>query len=110
MDLSAQVKDDMFELWLKKCTDEALEDHKKTDPIFKLWHLVGSMESHSCEQSLLSFYELDSPTKVEVNIAKNNKNVNCWAFSDFALHGRHMPERLDLSSVSNPYNSIECLT
>jgi hypothetical protein len=73
VDLSSQSKDDLFELWLKKGIDDALENHSKADPVFKLWHLVGSLESHSCEQSLLSFYELDSPTKIEINIAKNNK-------------------------------------
>tara|TARA_B100000959_G_C14920211_1_gene599160 strand:+ start:449 stop:1552 length:1104 start_codon:yes stop_codon:yes gene_type:complete len=100
IDLSSQEKDDMFELWLKKGVDEALESHKKTDPIFKLWHLVGSMESHSCEQSLLSFYELDSPTKVEINVAKNNKTFfssqyTCDVFKSVGVNCGFMPLAFD---------------
>ena len=73
VDLGSQKKDDLFELWIQKRTIDALENHSKDDPCLKLWHLVGSLESFSKEQSLLSFYELDSPTKTEINIVKNNK-------------------------------------
>lgn len=72
IDLSTQPKDDLFELWLKKRTDEALDSHKRKDPCFKLWHLGGSLESYSDKQNLLSFYELDSPTKPEVNVTRNS--------------------------------------
>lgn len=49
--------------------------HNKNNPIFKLWHLQGSLESFSKEQVLLSFFEVDSPTSTEVNIVKNNNKV-----------------------------------
>ena len=73
VDLSAYNKDDLLELWLNKRTVDALENHDRNDPCFKLWHLMGSIESFSKEQSLLSFYELDAPTKSELNVVKNNK-------------------------------------
>ncbi len=50
-------------------------EHIRKDSIFKLWHLAGSIESFSQRQSLLSFYELDSPTKLELNVVKNNNKV-----------------------------------
>ena len=100
VDLSCQPKDDMFELWLKKSTEEALESHAKSDPCFKLWHLIGSIESFSCEQSLLSFYELDSPTKIEVNIAKNNKTFfssqyTCDLFKSLGVDCGYIPLAFD---------------
>jgi len=100
VDLSSQPKDDLFELWLKKKVDDALESHKKSDPCFKLWHLVGSMESFSCEQSLLSFYELDSPTKIELNVAKNNKTFfssqyTCDIFKSSGVDCGFMPLAFD---------------
>lgn len=50
-------------------------EHSRKDSVFKLWHLAGSIESFSERQSLLSFYELDSPTKLELNVVKNNNKV-----------------------------------
>ncbi len=50
-------------------------EHNKNNPIFKLWHLNGSLESFSKNQVLLTFYEVDSPTKAELNIVKNNSVV-----------------------------------
>jgi len=100
IDLSSQEKDDMFELWLKNKIDEALESHSKSDPCFKLWHLIGALESHSCEQSLLSFYELDSPTKIEINIAKNNKafftsQYTCDIFQSVGVECGYIPLPFD---------------
>lgn len=55
--------------------NKALFEYNRKSPLFKLWHLNGSLESFSNDQTLLSFYELDSPTPVELNIVKNNKKV-----------------------------------
>jgi hypothetical protein len=55
--------------------NKAIFEYNRKSPLFKLWHLNGSLESFSNEQTLLSFYELDSPTPVELNIVKNNKKV-----------------------------------
>lgn len=53
----------------------SLEKHSRDNNIFKLWHLTGSLESFSEKQILFTFYELDSPTKTEINIVKNNHKV-----------------------------------
>ena len=100
VDLATQKKDDLFELWLQKRSIDALENHSTSDPCFKLWHLVGSMESFSKEQSLLSFYELDAPTKTEINIAKNNKTFftsqyTCDIFKSYGVNCEYMPLAFD---------------
>jgi glycosyltransferase involved in cell wall biosynthesis len=75
VDISAQAQDKDFFEWLQKAIHSAALKHKKTDPIFKLWHINGSLESFSNDQVLLSFYEVDTPTAVELNIIKNNKQL-----------------------------------
>jgi glycosyltransferase involved in cell wall biosynthesis len=75
IDLSTQDVDQNFFEWIKNKTDGFLHKIQKNDNCFKLWHLNGSLESYCCEQNLFSFYELDNPTKEEINIAKNQKNL-----------------------------------
>jgi len=75
VDFSTQEKDDDFFEWVQKCVSKRNFSHSRKNPTLKLWHLNGSMESYSENNSLLTFYELDSPTKSEINIAKNNKNL-----------------------------------
>lgn len=64
-----------FGEWLQNSINDSLANHSREDKIFKLWHLNGSFESYSNKQVLLSFYELDQPTKIEVNTVKNNYKV-----------------------------------
>lgn len=73
IDLSSQQISEEFKVWLQHQISRAFEFYVRDIPMFKLWHLNGSLESYSKNQTLLSFYELDSPTKVELNIAKNNR-------------------------------------
>jgi len=76
IDLSSQKDiDQEFVEWLNSQLKDTLAIHKRTNDVFKLWHLNGSFESISNNQTLLSFYELDSPTREEINIARNQKNV-----------------------------------
>lgn len=76
VDLSSQqLSDESFLNWIKDGALNSLSSHNRKNKVFKLWHLNGSLESFSDEQVLLSFYELDSPTKEEINIVKNNKKV-----------------------------------
>jgi hypothetical protein len=76
LDLSTQTNiTQEFADWLQKSINLSLEKHSKKDKIFKLWHLNGSFESYSNDQILLSFYELDQPTKIELNTVKNNYKV-----------------------------------
>jgi len=64
-----------FNTWLQESINNSLESFNRKNKLFKLWHLNGSFESYSNEQILLSFYELDQPTKVELNTVKNNNKV-----------------------------------
>ena len=65
-----------FLQWISECRKKAALSHDRKWPVFKLWHLAGSMQSYSEKQALMSFYELDEPTEYELNIAKNNKTLN----------------------------------
>lgn len=62
-----------FAQWINQKIISSYETYNRNTPVFKLWHLEGSLESLGKSQSLLTFYELDRPTKIELNIAKNNK-------------------------------------
>lgn len=75
IDISTQKQDNNFVSWIQNSINSSYKEHKKTVPIFKLWHLNGSLESFSNKQVLLSFYEVDSPTETETNIIKNNEKV-----------------------------------
>ena len=75
VDINSQNKNDNFFQWLNDIASRANSLHDRNTPIFKLWHLIGSLESFSKEQILLSFYEVDQPTKTELNIVKNNSKV-----------------------------------
>ncbi len=84
VDLSSQEVDEGFVNWIKSSVDKSFKTHSRDTPIFKLWHLNGSLESLSKEQTLLTFYELDQPTPIELNIAKNQRKI--LFTSNFALN------------------------
>ena len=101
MDLSSQEEDSEFQEWLDESIIRALDSHDRENPIFKLWHINGSIESFSKNQVLLSFYELDSPTPVETNIVKNNSKVlfsskySCDIFRAAGVETGYMPLAFD---------------
>ena len=64
-----------FASWIQDSINQCLIKHSRKNKIFKLWHINGSFESYSDNQVLLSFYELDQPTLVELNTVKNNNKV-----------------------------------
>ena len=74
-DLSVFEVDTPFADWLNKNINRASQDHKRSDKLFSLWHLNGSLSSYSNKTYLFTFYELDSPTAIERNIAKNQEKV-----------------------------------
>jgi len=75
IDLSSYKVDGDFVHWLQNGVNNAPAIHNKKTPSFKLWHINGSLESFSEKQYLLTFYELNSPTKYEINILKNQEVV-----------------------------------
>lgn len=75
IDLGTQKQDQDFNNWIQNSIISSYRNFSRNTPIFKLWHLNGSLESFSNKQVLLSFYEVDSPTPVEINIIKNNEKL-----------------------------------
>ena len=91
VDLASQKNlDQDFLNWLQNQIKDTLSTHDRNTDTFKLWHLNGSLESISNNQTLLSFYELDQPTKEELNIARNQKNTiftSTYTNNIFKEHG-----------------------
>jgi hypothetical protein len=73
--LSTQNLGEEFSEWLQFCMNKSNETHDRNTPIIKLWHIFDSLQSYSKEQTLLTFYELDSPTPQELNILRNQKSI-----------------------------------
>ena len=70
IDLSAQDNlSQEFAQWLKDKSHDFFARCDRNNKLFKLWHLNGSLESVSNKQILFSFYELDTPTKEELNLS-----------------------------------------
>ena len=82
VDLSTQtdVSSD-FKSWLDSCINKGKHSHDRDVPCLKLWHLSGALESVSNKHSLLTFHELDEPTKTEINAAKNCNLIFTSSFS-----------------------------
>lgn len=100
VDLSAQATDENFQKWVKEKVINGLENYNRDIPIFKLWHLNGSLESASRQQTLLTFYELDEPTKVELNVARNNwtyfsSKYSCDVFAKAGVKTGYLPLAFD---------------
>lgn len=74
-DLNSYDFDQNFLKWLQDNCNQSIVKHNRDNPIVKLWHLNGSLESLSKEQYLITFYELDSPTEAELNIAGNQTKL-----------------------------------
>ncbi len=105
VDLSSQKDDKEFNNWLQDKVIKGLESWSRDIPIFKLWHLNGSLEGYSNKQTLLSFYELDRPTKVELNVARNNKlcftsQYTCEVFKTFGVDCSYIPPVFDSYNFS----------
>lgn len=109
VDINTQNKNDQFFQWINDIAAKANSSHDKNSPIFKLWHLSGSLESYSKEQVLLSFYEVDTPTKTELNIVKNSNKVlfsSNYAISRFKEMGCSNLEFLPLAFDSEHFSKI----
>ena len=75
VDITCQPEDKDFSDWIDECVKKGKLAHSRKTPTFKLWHINGSLESFSEKQMLYTFYELDQPTKVEMNVVNNNAKV-----------------------------------
>lgn len=92
-DLSSSTDDEEFKSWISKSIDKAPACHSRKDHLLKLWHLYDhnyTLSSYSDEQSVITFHELDSLTKREINISKSIKNIyltSQYSIDVFANHG-----------------------
>lgn len=75
VDISAQKEDIEFNKWLQSNINKAPRTHKRSFPVFKLWHLNQSLESISNKQVLMSFMETDFATPEELNVVSQNNKV-----------------------------------
>tara|TARA_Y100000361_G_scaffold133921_1_gene132580 strand:+ start:966 stop:2048 length:1083 start_codon:yes stop_codon:yes gene_type:complete len=106
-DIESYTLSEDFVKWLKSCIDKGPRVHKRENPVFSLWHLNASaMNSVSQKRLLLSFYELDAPTKSEVNIASGVDNLffsskhSIDTFSNYGIESSFMPLGFDKNHFS----------
>lgn len=110
IDLSSQIQDNEFFNWIQKSIISSIKDHNRKEPIFKLWHLNGSLESFSDKQILLTFYEVDSPTAAELNIVKNNYKVlfsSNYSVNTFKNFGSDNVDYLPLAFDSHHFSVLK---
>lgn len=74
IDLSTQKQDNELNNWIQSCANLS-KRHSRKNPIVKLWHLNGLMESFSENQIGVTFLETDSVSETESNIIKNQKTL-----------------------------------
>lgn len=75
-DLSAYNKlDEEFIENFKICQLNSLSNFKKETKTLKVWHIKDCHKTLGENQYLYTFYEVDSPTKEEINIVKAQKHV-----------------------------------
>ena len=97
-DISSYSLDQKFVQWLKDCIKKTASNHKKDDVVFQLWHLNATALSNPSRRNvMLSFYELDSPTPAEINIASN---IDKLAFT--CSHSKEIFEKEGINSAVVP--------
>lgn len=70
-DLSAFDKlSEDFKSWLQVNVDSRHKTISKDSPTIQMWHINGSENRITPNQTLYTFYELDEPTEVEINLVK----------------------------------------
>jgi glycosyltransferase involved in cell wall biosynthesis len=109
-DLSTQESDEGFFNFIQSRTADFLSKIKRIDPLFKLWHINGSLDSPSDKRYLLSFYELDNPTKEEINIVKNQDKVffsSNYTVDTFKMFGCSNVEFLPLAFDKYNFKRLE---
>lgn len=103
IDLGSQPQNEAFNQWVKEKIINGLENFDRDTPMFKLWHFNSSLESFSRNQTLLTFYELDEPTKVELNVARNNfthfsSRYSCEVFQAAGVKTGYLPLAFDANN------------
>lgn len=101
-DLSAQKPDEDFNRRLSAAVNDAQKNHSRADPVYRLWHIGGSLESYSNRGNrLITFMELDGLTPTEINILKNQEKVFVTStytqsvFDQFGIQSTYLPLGFD---------------
>ena len=66
--------DEDFKKWLESSVNSRLTSIKKDTPCLTIWHINGSENRISKNNTLYSFYELNSPTLTEKNLVDMQDN------------------------------------
>lgn len=109
VDLSTQKEDIDFNKWLQFNINKANKTHKRINPVFKLWHLNGGIESISNKQILMSFMETDSATQEELNVVSQNHKVlftNNYTTNVFKEFGCNNVENVSLGFDSHNFSVL----
>ncbi len=111
LDLSSisDLNENDFISFLHRSVQETPKTYSRNIPIFKLWHIAGSLESLSLKQNLLTFYEVDNPTDVEINIIKNNNKVylsNSFSVELFKSKGLENVNFMPLGFDNKSFNLV----
>ena len=103
-DISSFSFDKDFIDWLKACIAKSPQKHKRDNPSIMLWHLnATALMTVSSRSLLLSFYELDSPTLSEINIASNFSKLaftskdSIKTFSEYGINSEYVPLGFDVN-------------
>ena len=78
VDIAYQREDAGFQSWLENKLNDGVKSFNSSlyESSFKIWHLNPETYFQlTSKQNLLSFYELDAPTELEMNVVRNNNLV-----------------------------------
>lgn len=106
---SFKLEDD-FKAWFSSCRAKSIKQHKRTTPIFRLWHVnEESLNSFSEKQVLFTFHETDQATEAESNIVRNNQTVlfsSKYSANIFKTFGCENVDNLPLGFDSDSFKII----
>ena len=97
-DASTQRPDEAFTKWIQNGIDNSQQKHSRKYPCLRLWHISSSLESVSNRgNDLLTFFELDQLTPLEVNVLKQQHRVYVTTrftqsvFAQFGIKSEYVP-------------------
>ncbi len=101
-DLSTQKDDPGFTQWLHACYNSAQQRHSRKHPTLRLWHINDSIHSYSEKgNDLLTFFELDQLTPMEINILRQQRKVYLTSryaqavFKQYGIESEYLPLGFD---------------
>ncbi len=107
LDLSTQKDDPAFTQWLNGCHAASQQRHARKNATIRLWHIGDSLTSYSDRgNNLITFFELDQLTPVELNILRQQKLVYVTSsytqsvFNQFGCATVYLPLGFDAHNFS----------